>query len=112
MAQFLELDNRRIPVDDEGYLRNLQDWDEAVAIELARLEDIRLGAAHWEVLNLLRVFYRRHQMSPATRALINLVKRELGQDKGRSVYLMRLFRGSPAKTASRIAGLPKPDNCL
>ncbi len=112
MSLFLEFSQRKIPIDDEGYLRNLQDWDAAVAEELARLEEIQLGPAHWEVLNLMRAFYRRHQMSPATRALINLVKRDLGQDKGRSVYLMRLFRGSPAKTASRIAGLPKPANCL
>jgi tRNA 2-thiouridine synthesizing protein E len=60
----------------------------------------------------LRAFYQRHQLSPATRALVNLVKRELGPDKGRSVYLMKLFGGSPAKTASKIAGLPKPLNCL
>jgi len=51
-------------------------------------------------------------LSPATRALISLVKRDLGKEKGRSVYLMKLFRGSPAKMASKLAGLPKPDNCL
>jgi len=112
MPSYIEVDQQQIPVDDEGYLKNLEDWTEAVAAELARLEDIRLSPAHWEVLNLLRTFYSRHQISPATRALVNLVKRDLGQEKGRSMYLMRLFRGSPAKTASKIAGLPKPDNCI
>lgn len=101
-----------IPRDKEGYLRNLDDWSESVAMELARDENISLGPGHWEVIRLLRVFYNRHQIAPANRALVNLVKKELGSDKGRSVYLMRLFRGSPAKTASKIAGLPKPDNCL
>ncbi|NKB31743.1 MAG: TusE/DsrC/DsvC family sulfur relay protein [Pseudomonadales bacterium] len=99
-------------LDKEGYLKELDDWDEEVAAFLAQQENIKLGPSHWEVIKLLRNFYRRHQMSPATRALISLVKRELGSDKGRSVYLMKLFRGSPAKTASKIAGLPKPDNCL
>lgn len=112
MSKFIEIDQQQIPIDDDGYLRNLQDWNEAVAVEIARLEDIRLGPSHWEVLNLLRVFYTRHQVSPATRALINLVKRDLGADKGRSIYLMKLFRGSPARIANKIAGLPKPDNCL
>ena len=28
------------------------------------------------------------------------------------MYLLKLFPGSPAKLASKIAGLPKPDNCL
>jgi tRNA 2-thiouridine synthesizing protein E len=99
-------------LDKEGYLRELTDWNEGVASLLAQQENINLGPAHWEVIKLLRSFYRRHQVSPATRALINLVKRELGPDKGKSVYLMKLFRGSPAKTANKIAGLPKPDNCI
>ena len=99
-------------LDKEGYLRDLTDWNEGVASLLAQQENINLGPAHWEVIKLLRSFYRRHQVSPATRALINLVKRELGPDKGKSVYLMKLFRGSPAKTANKIAGLPKPDNCI
>ena len=99
-------------LDKEGYLRELTDWNEGVAALLAQQENINLGPAHWEIIKLLRSFYRRHQVSPATRALINLVKRELGPDKGKSVYLMKLFRGSPAKTANKIAGLPKPDNCI
>ena len=99
-------------LDKEGYLRELTDWNEGVAVLLAQQENINLGPAHWEVIKLLRSFYRRHQVSPSSRALINLVKRELGPDKGKSVYLMKLFRGSPAKTANKIAGLPKPDNCI
>ena len=99
-------------LDKEGYLRELTDWNEGVAVLLAQQENINLSPAHWEIIKLLRSFYRRHQVSPATRALINLVKRELGPDKGKSVYLMKLFRGSPAKTANKIAGLPKPDNCI
>lgn len=112
MSKFIEIDQLQIPTDDEGYLRNLRDWNEAVAVEIARQENIRLSPSHWEVLQLLRVFYTRHQVSPANRALINLVKRDLGAEKGRSIYLMKLFRGNPARTANKIAGLPKPDNCV
>lgn len=112
MPNFIEIGERLVPVDDDGYLCNLGDWDEAVATEIARIEDIRLSPSHWEVLRLLRTFYNRHELSPATRAFINLVKKDLGPDKGKSIYLMRLFRGSPAKTASKIAGLPKPENCI
>jgi tRNA 2-thiouridine synthesizing protein E len=101
-----------IALDKEGYLKDLNDWNEDIAGEIALRENIRLGAAHWEIIRLLRAFYQRHQMSPTTRALVNLVKRELGSEKGRSIYLMKLFRGSPARTAGKIAGLPRPDNCL
>ncbi len=113
MGENLFIEGRRIALDKEGYLRDLSDWNETVAEAMARQQAIALQPAHWEVLNLLRDFHRQHQLSPASRALVNLVKRELGAEKGRSIYLMRLFRGGAfAKTASRIAGLPKPDNCL
>ncbi len=98
--------------DKEGYLRNLDDWSQGVAEEIALSDGIKLTPAHWEIVFLLRKFHKRYQMSPATRALISFVKKELGPDKGKSTYLMRLFGGSAAKTAARIAGLPKPDNCL
>lgn len=103
-----------VPLDKEGFLRDLDDWSEQVAEELAEQEGIRLTRAHWEVLHTLRDFYQHYQVAPANRALVSLIRRELGPEKGRSVYLMKLFRGqgSPAKLASKIAGLPRPDNCL
>ncbi len=112
MTNYLRIASLEIPLDEQGYLQNLDDWNHDVAVALALQEQITPGPSHWEILNLLRAFYARHQLSPATRALVNLVRRDLGNDKGKSVYLMKLFGGSPARTASKIAGLPKPDNCL
>lgn len=101
-----------LDLDKEGFLRDIAQWDEQAAEILASNAGIELTPAHWEILWLLRDFYRRYQSSPASRALSNYTKRELGADKGRSAYLMRLFGGSAAKTAAKLAGLPKPDNCL
>jgi tRNA 2-thiouridine synthesizing protein E len=98
--------------DKEGFLRNLSDWSPAVAEAIAAGEGIELSEAHWEIIELLREFYRRYEASPANRALVKFTARELGPEKGRSIYLMSLFPGSPAKVGSKIAGLPKPDNCL
>ena len=68
--------------------------------------------AYWMLAHLLRRFYREFDQSPAMRPLVNYVKRELGPDKGNSLYLLQLFPGSPAKLAARIAGLPRPEHCL
>ncbi len=103
---------RRAACDPEGYLLRRRDWSERVAAEIAADEGIALSTAHWEILWLLRAFYRRYRMAPAGRALVSCVKRELGPDKGRSAYLMRLFGGSAARTACKIAGLPRPENCI
>jgi tRNA 2-thiouridine synthesizing protein E len=98
--------------DKEGFLRDLQDWTPAVADQIAATEGIELSEDHWQVIHLLRRYYKRFEASPANRALVKYAAIELGGDKGRSVYLMSLFPGSPAKLGSKIAGLPKPDNCL
>ncbi|MFL6611356.1 MAG: TusE/DsrC/DsvC family sulfur relay protein, partial [Pseudomonas sp.] len=48
----------------------------------------------------------------ATRPLIKYTALKLGPDKGNSLHLNRLFKGTPAKLAAKLAGLPKPTNCL
>lgn len=100
------------PCTDQGFLRHVGDWNEEVARVLAEREGIALTPAHWEILQLLRDFYAAYDSSPAMRALVKYVRLRLGDDKGRSIYLLRLFPGSPAKIGSKIAGLPKPANCL
>ncbi|WP_275287675.1 TusE/DsrC/DsvC family sulfur relay protein [Halomonas elongata] len=111
--RYLSLDNDvEIALDPEGYLVDLGQWTPDVARALADEEGIALGEAHWEVIEVLRDFHERYEMAPAMRPLVKAVGRALGPDKGRSIHLMRLFPGSPAKVAARLAGLPKPSHCL
>lgn len=98
--------------DSEGFLRDLTAWTPDVAGQIAARENLELTAAHWEVIHLLRVYYAEYDSSPAMRALVKYCAIKLGPNKGKSIYLMQLFSGSPAKLGSKIAGLPKPDNCL
>lgn len=100
-----------LDVDQEGFLRNLSHWNENVATELALLDNISLTTDHWDIIHIVRDYYRDHHISPATRVLVNITKIRLGADKGKSLHLMQLFSGKPAKTIARIAGLPKPSNC-
>ena len=99
-------------LDKDGYLKHLGDWNEEVARLLAAQEGIALNEAHWEIIYLLQEFYRQFEISPAMRALAKFASQKLGADKGKSVYLLSLFPPSPALIASKIAGLPRPANCL
>lgn len=101
-----------IPLDPEGYLVEQADWSEEVANLLAEDEGLALSSQHWEIIKIVRDFYARYEMAPAMRPLVKATKQALGEEKGRSVYLMSLFPGSPPKRIARIAGLPKPTNCL
>ena len=108
----LDVNGRQIALDGDGYLQQLCDWDRAVAEALAAREGLALSAEHWEILDLLRRFHAEFQLSPATRPLIRYVAQQLGAEKGNSLYLNRLFNGTPAKLAAKLAGLPKPTNCI
>lgn len=101
-----------LTLDKDGFLKNLDIWNEEVARLLAEQDGIQLTEPHFEILHLLRAFYQKHQIAPANRPFVKAVKLELGEEKGNSLYLMSLFPESPAKLAAKYAGLPKPANCL
>lgn len=101
-----------ISTDKEGYLKNLNDWSEDIASLLAKEEKISLTEAHWEMILLIREFFTCYELSPAMRPLVKFTAQKLGKEKGNSIYLLKLFPGSPAKSLSKIAGLPRPTNCL
>lgn len=103
---------RSIELDKEGFLVNLNDWNEEIANIIAQNEHIHLTEAHWEIINLVRDFYQTFQTSPSMRALVKRAGQLLGEEKGKSIYLLQLFPVSPARYSCKIAGLPKPANCL
>lgn len=108
----LRIEDRVIATDSDGYLENFDDWNQSVAAVIANHENIVMTPAHWEVIDALREFYRQFEQSPAMRPLVKYVGQRCGADKGNSIYLLKLFPGSPAKIASKIAGLPRPEHCL
>ena len=101
-----------IAVDKDGFLVDLDDWSPVVAQALAEREGIELSEGHWAVLEVLREFYTDYALSPATRPLIKYTALKLGPEVGNSAHLNRLFNGTPAKLAAKLAGLPKPTNCI
>jgi TusE/DsrC/DsvC family sulfur relay protein len=108
----VELDGKQLEVDEEGYLINLDDWNEDVAKKFATNEGVSLSEAHWEVINFLREYYAEYQIAPMIRVLTKAIGKKLGPDKGNNKYLYELFPEGPAKQACKYAGLPKPTGCV
>lgn len=108
----LNIEGRHIALDKDGYLIDLNDWSKDAANRIAANENIALTPAHWEIIDLLQEFYHEFELSPAMRALVKYAEKKLGSEKGKSIYLLQLFPPSPAKIATKIAGLPRPTNCL
>ena len=108
----LEFNNRQIETDKQGYLLDSNDWCEDLAPIIAEQENITLSEQHWEVVHFVRDFYLEYNTSPAIRMLVKAMAQKLGEEKGNSMYLYKLFPKGPAKQATKIAGLPKPARCI
>ena len=99
-------------MNNTGYLDSLPPWQPEQAQAIAQSEGEVLQQEHIEVLLAARHFYQQYGFSPSMRPLCKVVSEQLGLDKGRSIYLLQLFPGSPAKLVAKYAGLPAPKNCI
>ncbi len=101
-----------IETNAEGYLLDSRLWDESLAPIIAEIDGLHLTDDHWEVIRYVRRFYEEFNTSPSIRPLVKYLAKELGESKGNSLYLHKLFPKGPAKQATKIAGLPKPKRCI
>lgn len=106
---YITVNGISLATDEEGYLSNLQDWNEDVPKVMAQQDDIELTEAHWELINFLREYYEEYQVSPNVRVLAKVVGKKFGLQKGTSKYLYSLFPYGPSKQGNRYAGLPKAE---
>jgi len=95
-----------VDVNEEGFLTDPSQWNEDMAVELARREGIDpLTERHWEVIRFMRAAYEAKGTGPTVRML--------GKTSGVPVKeLYQLFPKGPAKLAAKIAGIPKPRGCI
>ena len=97
---------------DQGFLVKSADWNEDVAQQLAELNHITLTDAHWEIMRFIRHYYQQFKHLPNARVFTKAIAKTLGEDKGNSRYLHKLFPDGPLKYACKLSGLPKPPTCL
>ena len=99
-------------MSDKNYLNKLADWSWDQASNIAAEDAVELETEHLQVLDAARRFSDQYGFSPSMRPLCKTVAEHCGLEKGRSIYLLQLFPGSPAKLVAKYAGLPKPKNCI
>ncbi|MEP1095187.1 MAG: TusE/DsrC/DsvC family sulfur relay protein [Cyclobacteriaceae bacterium] len=93
-----------VKTNDEGYLENLDQWNQDVAVDIAAEEGIELKEKHWEVIEYLQDQYKKE---------IPITIRKVGKSGVVDIkQFYQLFPEGPLKKASRIAGIPKPVGCI
>ena len=97
---------RSVTVNDEGFFENPNEWSEEMAPEIARTAGIEdLTEHHWQIIKFMRAQFAQKGTGPTVRVL--------GKTSGISIKeLYQLFPKGPAKTAAKIAGIPKPRGCI
>ena len=100
------IDLAAIETDEEGFFAHPEQWSEDIAPLLAAREGIvELTESHWQVIRFMRSEYLARGAGPTVRVL--------GRSSGVSIKeLYQLFPKGPAKTAAKIAGIPKPRGCI
>ena len=101
----LEIAGKALRVDDEGYLADPADWNEDVAVELARQEGVVLAERHWAVIGFLRQYFGLHHIAPDARFVLKYLAETGGTERNE---LFRLFPYGYVKQTCKIAGMRKP----
>ena len=93
-----------VNVSEDGYLEDMNQWNEDIAKEIATEIGIELTDKHFEVINYLR---------EKTEAQEALTIRRVGKSGIVTIKeLYKLFPKGPLKFSSKIAGIPKPTSCI
>ncbi len=104
---FLEDEDKKVEVNEEGFLIRPEEWNKEIAVILAREEEgiETLSEDHWAVIQYIRGYYSEKNLAPMVRKVCKNTGFQLK-------YIYQLFPSGPAKGACKVAGLPKPDGCV
>lgn len=104
----IDASGHNVAIDEEGYLVEPGRWDEAVAEQLARREQVELDDERWQIVRFMRRYFEEHQVAPDARFVIRFLADELGHGRKAHNYLFKLFPYGYVKQACKIAGMMRP----
>ncbi|HHO59234.1 MAG TPA: TusE/DsrC/DsvC family sulfur relay protein [Thiotrichales bacterium] len=107
-----EVNGKIIQLSEAGWLENLDEWSEELAVEIAKNEKIdELTPEHWDIINEARQYFQDNGSVCEPRAFSKIMKKKYGKDRSDQKYIYSLFPTGLIKCANKIAGLPRPKGC-
>lgn len=97
--------------DNEGYLVDFREWYRDFALQVADPLGLVLVDFDWKVIDFVRGFYEAHQLMPLTRLIVKYIKNELDPAFD-SVKLQARYTDKPLRVIAKLAGLPRPIQCI
>ena len=106
------VNGQTIQLSEAGWLENLDEWSEGLAVEIAKNEKIpELTQEHWDIINTAREYFNEEGMVAEPRKFSKIMKEKFGADRSSQQYIYSLFSTGLFKCANKIAGLPRPKGC-
>jgi len=102
----LEIGGNIITFRADGYLQNMGDWTPELAEKMAADESLTLTLEHWDVLNVMRDYYKKYNTSPILKLLRRELEKQYGKERASVEALDALFPHGVQQQGSRLAGVP------
>ena len=93
-------------LDIEGYLVDPSDWNEEVALEMAKRLGINLEEDHWDVIRFMRESCEDRQIAVDARFVIKHLAERYGSEARNRLF--ELFPYGYVAQACKIAGMKRP----
>ncbi|SCZ59725.1 TusE/DsrC/DsvC family sulfur relay protein [Thiohalomonas denitrificans] len=102
-----EVNGTTVESDANGYLTDINAWNEEVGKAIAAAEGVEMTEKSWDVVNYLRDEYINNGGNqPNDRNIVKAMSEKWGE-KLSSKDIYTLFPMQPSKQAAKIGGLPE-----
>ncbi len=107
-----QVNGKTIQLSEAGWLENLDEWSEELAVEIGKNERIDpLTEEHWDIIRTAREYFQDNGSVCEPRQFSKIMKDRFGADRSSQKYIYSLFPTGLIKCANKIAGLPRPKGC-
>lgn len=112
----INVNNKIIETDNEGYLINPDDWEESVAEKLIEQYisegHFPISETGWKLILYFREHYEMYLTHPSMHELLihraNLENKSFSNEKSYKQFLYEQFPHGPIRMLCKLAGLPNP----
>ncbi len=95
---------KNITVNEEGFMTDFSQWNKEVGEGIAKEVNITLSPRHWQIISYIQDEFKKE---------VPLSIRKIGKSGVVDIKeFYALFPNAPLKTATKIAGIPKPASCI
>ena len=114
----IEVNGKNIETDEEGYLLNLEDWNDEVCTALIKQHEADghkpVNEISRGLIDYFRAYYLENQVHPSMHKLVLTLGKSQGEhfrdQESFKNFLYEIFPHGPVSMLCKLAGLPKPVN--